>query len=87
MEPPLFTFGDAGRNIIDGPGLSNLDLSLHKAFKVAESRSVQFRVEFFNALNHPNLGSPALTIGEDAGEITDTSTRQRQIQFALKYVF
>ncbi len=87
VEPELFTFGDAGRNIIDGPGLSNLDLSLHKVFKVTESKQVQFRVEFFNALNHPNLGAPGLTVGEDAGEITDTSTRQRQIQFALKYVF
>jgi hypothetical protein len=44
-------------------------------------------VEFFNALNHPNLGSPGLGIGDDAGEITSTSTRERQIQFAMKLLF
>ena len=87
VEPALFTFGNSGRNIIDGPGLANLDLALHKAFMVTEGKQVQFRVEFFNALNHPNLGPPGLTIGDDAGEITTTATRQRQIQFALKYIF
>jgi hypothetical protein len=86
-EPALFTFGNSGRNIIDGPGISNLDLALHKAFRISEGKQVQFRTEFFNALNHPNLGPPGLTIGDDAGEITSTSTRQRQIQFALKFVF
>jgi hypothetical protein len=86
-EPPLFTFGNAGRNIIDGPGIANLDISLHKEFRFSESKRMQFRVEFFNFLNHPNFGAPGLTIGEDAGEITDTSTRQRQVQFALKFAF
>jgi hypothetical protein len=86
-EPELFTFGDSGRNVIDGPGIANLDVALHKEFKLSESKLFQFRVEFFNFLNHPNLGPPGLTIGEDAGEITDTSTRQRQIQFGLKFIF
>jgi hypothetical protein len=53
--------GNAGRNSIVGPGLSNLDLSLYKNFavpKISESFKVQFRAEFFNVLNHPNFGPP-----------------------------
>src|SRR5256885_2904339 len=53
--------GNAGRNSIVGPGLSNLDLSLYKNFampKISESFKLQFRAEFFNVLNHPNFGPP-----------------------------
>ncbi|HYK89163.1 MAG TPA: TonB-dependent receptor [Acidobacteriota bacterium] len=87
VEPALFTFGNSGRNIIDGPGVVNVDFALHKVFSVSERSKIQFRVEFFNALNHPNLGSPGVGIGDDAGIITTTSTRERQIQFALKVLF
>ena len=83
----MFTFGNSGRNIIDGPGIINIDFALHKQFKTSEATNLQFRVEFFNAFNHPNLGAPGLGIGDDAGIITDTSTRERQIQFALKFLF
>ncbi len=87
VGPELFTFGNSGRNIIDGPGIVNVDFALHKQFMVGDRGKVQFRVEFFNAMNHPNLGPPGLGIGDDAGIITTTSTRERQIQFALKYLF
>jgi len=53
--------GNAGRNSIVGPPLTNLDFSLHKNIpvkKISESASVQFRAEFFNVLNHPNFGPP-----------------------------
>jgi hypothetical protein len=53
--------GNAGRNSIVGPPLTNFDFSLHKNIpvkKISESASVQFRAEFFNVLNHPNFGPP-----------------------------
>jgi TonB dependent receptor/Carboxypeptidase regulatory-like domain len=50
----LGTFGDAGRNIIRGPGFQNWDLSLFKTFPVSERYSFEFRAEFFNVWNHLN---------------------------------
>jgi hypothetical protein len=53
--------GNAGRNSIVGPPLTNLDFSVHKnipVHKISESASVQFRAEFFNVLNHANFGVP-----------------------------
>ena len=45
--------GNAARNIITGPGISNWDMSAVKSISLAGERSLQFRVEAFNALNHP----------------------------------
>jgi hypothetical protein len=51
---PLGTFGDAGRNIIEGPGYKTWDMSLVKLFPVREQMRFEFRAEFFNILNHVN---------------------------------
>jgi hypothetical protein len=60
--PAQGTFGNAGRNIIRGPGYFNTNLSLMKSFHFTEARYLQFRVEFFNAFNHPNfVGISGLT--------------------------
>ena len=50
----LGTFGDAGRNIIQGPGFQNWDMSLFKIFPITENKRLEFRAEFFNAFNHLN---------------------------------
>ena len=47
-------FGNAGRNIIRGPGFQNWDLSLFKTFPFNERYSFEFRAEFFNVWNHLN---------------------------------
>jgi hypothetical protein len=61
--PARGTYGNGGRNIILGPGYFNTNLSLMKDFHFTESRYLQFRVEFFNAFNHPNfVGISRLTI-------------------------
>ena len=64
---------------------------------ITERMSVQFRAEFFNALNHTNLGPPnpivfsgnsnAFTISPSAGLITTLATDSRRIQFGLKVVY
>jgi Carboxypeptidase regulatory-like domain/TonB dependent receptor len=50
--------GDVGRNCLRGPDQVNLDFSLAKFFPVSESRTFEFRAEFFNVFNHPNLANP-----------------------------
>jgi len=93
---PQGTYGDAGRDIIIGPNLWNLDDSLTKDFKVtkvSEQFRVQFRAEAFNILNHPSFQNPNTTIfagaalNASAGKITATNSSPRQIQLALKIVF
>jgi hypothetical protein len=91
--PPAGTYGTLGRGTFNGPGLAELDLSLFKNFAFTERVGLQFRAEFFNALNHPNFGTPNATvfssgaISSSAGVITTTATTSRQIQFGLKLIF
>jgi hypothetical protein len=91
--PPAGTYGTLGRGTFNGPGLAELDLSLFKNTAITERVGLQFRAEFFNALNHANFGVPNTTvfssgaISSSAGVITTTATTSRQIQFGLKLIF
>jgi len=78
---------NAAIDSVRGPGPTNLDLTLSKYFKIHERHRIQFRAEFFNALNHPSFGLPATTNDSGGfGQIT-SSGRGREIQLALKYEF
>ena len=58
---PATRLGDAGRNSLIGPGLSNFDFALFKnnhIERISESFNIQFRAEFFNVFNHPNFSPP-----------------------------
>ena len=93
---PSTRMGNAGRNILIGPGLSNFDVSVIKNNRIlrsSENFNVQLRAEFFNVLNQTNFSPPVAnntlfgangTPVTTAGLITTTSTPSRQIQFALK---
>jgi hypothetical protein len=94
--PPPFTWGNAGRNILRGPGTKQLDFSLFKNFRWSESeqRYVQLRGEFFNIFNTPQFNNPNASIGSTnagiistAGSVLTFSRTQRQIQLALKLFF
>ncbi|HKD08888.1 MAG TPA: carboxypeptidase regulatory-like domain-containing protein [Bryobacteraceae bacterium] len=86
--PAQFVYGNAGRDILFGPGRTNLDMSLFKAFQPTERLTAQFRFETFNLLNHPQFGQPNATIGNGAvGTITSTVGNPRQMQVALRLVF
>ncbi len=86
--PALYTFGDAGRNILRGPGRFNLDTSLFKDVAVSERVHVQFRGELFNVLNHPQFDLPNATIGNaQAGIISATLGTPRDIQLGLRLMF
>jgi hypothetical protein len=61
--PPPGQFGNAGRNILRGPGFAQFDSSLHKDFAIAERRKLMIGVEAYNLFNHPNFGVPSNTQG------------------------
>jgi hypothetical protein len=97
--PNTYAYGNAGRNMLYGPGLRNLDFSLLKSFALYERLNLQFRFETFNLANHPNFsnpssGLPSLATGVynytspgSFGNITSTANNMRTLQLALKLVF
>jgi hypothetical protein len=86
--PATGTLGNAARGSISGPGLINFDVSAQKYFSITERHRLEIRAEFFNALNHPNLGTPNVTANSATfGQITSTATAPRQIQLAARYSF
>lgn len=95
IQPLAGTYGNVGRNILVGPSLEQVDLSLAKRWSLSERLALQFRGEVFNALNHTNLNTPnpvvyaAATGGPSptAGVITSTATSSRQVQLGLKLLW
>jgi hypothetical protein len=87
VNVPTFSFGNAGRNSLRGPGRNNFDLSVGRTFKLAENKTIEFRGEFFNAFNHAQFFNPDHS-GFDAnfGQITQARD-PRIMQFALKFYF
>ena len=86
-------FGNCARNSLFAPSQWNVDFSTMKDFRINEKHAVQFRMEMFNAPNHPAWGRPNAAWGTQNatpnaafGRIRSTS-QLRQIQFALKYHF
>jgi hypothetical protein len=86
--PAQYTFGNSGRDILTGPGLTNLDLGLSRVIPIRERYRVEFRAEAFNLLNTPQFGLPNATLGTaTVGTITTTVNSQRELQFALRFAF
>ena len=59
--PPLYTFGDAGKDAITGPSLFRADWALVKDFNISERVKMQFRWEVYNVFNDTNLANPSNT--------------------------
>jgi hypothetical protein len=97
--PQPYTFGNAGRNILTGPGLSSWDFSVIRNFRFTESVNLEFRGEFFNILNRANfdipqrdLASPGFgqifnTLRPVAGLASGGPGDPREIQFGLKLMW
>jgi hypothetical protein len=82
------TFGDAGRNTFFGPGITNVDASIIRNFRLLRTRTIQFRLEAFNALNNPIWDEPNTTLTNPLyGSITNTRKPMRELQIGLKFVF
>lgn len=87
-RPAQYLIGNAGKNIIIGPGHRNLDLSIAKQFSLRERKHLQFRAELYNAANHPNWGNPGTTLGTATfGVITSNENLARVMQLGLKLVY
>ena len=84
---PVQQFGSAGRNIAQGPGYADWDFSLFKNIRVAESKELQFRAEFFNLLNHTNFRHPDSDMNSQTFNQILEAQPPRLIQFALKFTF
>jgi hypothetical protein len=84
-------FGNSATGIVDGPGQANLDLTLSKTVALSwpvEKSSLQFRAEFFNALNHPQFANPDTNFTSPTfGVISSTAVNARVGQLALRFAF
>jgi hypothetical protein len=90
VTPAQFQFGNEGRNVLFAPRLDNLDLSAHREFPlpIRQEMALQFRVEAFNALNHPQFAQPGPTVGTTTfGVVTATSQANRTLQVGARLVF
>jgi hypothetical protein len=88
VDPPNGELGTANRAPLYGPGFVNTDFSAVKHFRITERTDIEFRAEFFNLFNHPQLYVPvADRAASNFGSITETVNNPRLIQFALKLKF
>jgi hypothetical protein len=86
-----FTFGNAGRNILRGPGVFNTDFGLFKRFHLdgtRHRREIQLRLEAFNVFNEPHYAQPNATVDLlQAGRITAIVGTMREMQLGVKVIF
>jgi hypothetical protein len=81
-------YGDSGRAVITGPGVIGVDLAAQKNFTFRSDKwRLQFRSEFFNAINHPNYNPPGKLLGTSTFGVVTTAQAPRIIQLALKLGF
>jgi hypothetical protein len=91
---PTGTWGNTGRNILQGPGTKDVDFSVFKNTNLSESKVLQLRAEFFNLFNTPQFNNPGNTVGSGSfGQVTAAGNEplfqrlERQIQLAVKITF
>jgi hypothetical protein len=86
--PAPYTFGNAGRNTVEGPGLQNADVALSREFHLSEALHMQIRAEMFNAFNNADYGTPNRFVNEPQfGTITMTMHPSREAQFSARLTF
>jgi hypothetical protein len=86
-SPAQYQYGNAARSIIEAPGVINVDLSLHRSFKVTETSTLQFRFDAFNATNHTNFSLPGLSYGTSTFGVIGSAAESRDLQLGLKFRF
>jgi len=95
-DPAAGSFGNVGRNTIQGPGNKDWDFSVFKTFSIVEKAHMEFRAEFFNILNHTNFlfaksgpqnGNGSTILGASQFGFLTAARDPRQIQLALKLSF
>jgi hypothetical protein len=87
--------GSTNKGEFVGPRFAEWDASLARKFPIREASYLQFRAEYFNLLNHANLGDPGTTVGGSFGKITGSTPQntaaaanlERIAQLSLKLIF
>ena len=87
VQPAFGTFGNAGRNVINGPGIVNLDAAVVRRFRLTERFNLQFRAQAYNTLNHPNFNYPSATVDSAAFGTITSAADPRILEGALRLVF
>jgi len=89
VAPGAGNFGNAARNLGHGPGYAGFDASVHKTWRIAETKTLQFRGDFFNAPNRPQFGQPGMARGSGGfGKVsTVLAGSQRIMQMSLRLEF
>ncbi|MDQ2901621.1 MAG: hypothetical protein M3Y07_17760, partial [Acidobacteriota bacterium] len=86
-QPAIYRFGNEGVGILRGSGLVNVDVSLLREIRVTERIKLQIRGEFFNALNHTNLGLPGIAFGGAGFGVISSAGPARQVQVGARIAF
>jgi hypothetical protein len=86
-KSPRGTFGNAGRNILDGPGLASVNLSLVKDTRISERATMQLRLETFNLFNRVNLDLPDIYFESPTFGRIQSAGSPRRIQIGAKFLF
>jgi hypothetical protein len=85
--PAFGFFGNAGRNLVRGPGINKWDIGVLKNFVLKENTRLQFRWETFNTFNHTNFNGVSASLGAgNFGQVT-SARDPRTMQFGLKFEF
>jgi len=87
VQPPQGRYGSAGRNILDGPSRTWVDVSLRRSFRMAERLQLQVRAEAFNLTNTTRFGQPGGTVGTATYGVITTAQDARILQLAIKVNF
>jgi hypothetical protein len=87
VMPARGSFGNAGRNIVDGAGLQTVNASIVKNLALGETVNLQFRGEFFNLLNHTNFDLPDIFVGSPTFGRISSAQSPRRLQLGVKAVF
>ena len=86
MPAPL-TFGNAGRNILAGPGFGSLDVAVVRSLRLSEQGRVELRLEAFNLTNRANFDLPERTFGQATFGRSLSAGQARQLQLGLRFSF
>lgn len=84
---PLGQDGNSGRNILDAPGIRNVDMAVFRDFRLSEAVRLQFRGEMTNALNLVNLNAPTAALNSAAVGTIRNGRAMRQTQLGLRLTF
>jgi hypothetical protein len=85
--PARGNFGNAGRNVLDGPGLATVNFSIVKNMNISEALAAQIRFETFNLFDRANFDLPDNFVGSPAFGRISSAQNPRHIQFGLKFLF